>query len=394
MTAEGQGEPEKTRKMSRRSFVVGVGTGVLVGALAVAGVESALTSKSPTSVATSTVAGPTSTVTSTVTITETSIVTDTVTSTETSTERLAIFSDPRLAKLVNSEVTPNDDFYVVYLDIFPSVDVSSWSLAVDGLVNNPKTYSYQDIQALPQNTQYTTLECVGNAVNGSLIGNAKWGGVKLSDLFADVGGLGSGARYVVFFSADSYSVGIPIEKAMMPDTLLAYNMNDQTLPEEHGYPLRSVIPGLYGMMNAKWINEISVVDSVYEGYYQTRGWTNDATINTGTFIVVPESGQASLSENDGSVIIAGFAFAGDRGVSKVEVSFDNGGTWQQAMLKTPLSNLTWVLWAYDWHPLATGQYQVLARATDGSGEVQTSTVAYSFPNGSTGYSSELVQITS
>ena len=306
----------------------------------------------------------------------------------------AIFRDPRLAGLVDSEVTPDGSFYRVAIDILdPSVDASSWSLMVDGLVNNPKRYSLADVQGLPQTTQYSTFECVSNEVNGNLISNGKWGGVKLSDLLADAGGVQSGANYVVFYSVDGYSVGIPVDKAMMPDSLVAYLMNDQALPVGHGYPLRGVIPGLYGMMSAKWINRISVVGSSYGGYWQTRGWTNNAEIYTETFVVIPESRQASLSQNGGSVIVAGYAFAGDRGISKVEVSFDNGKTWQQAELKTPLSNLTWALWAYDWHPQAAGQFQVIARATDGAGQVQTSSVMDTFPNGATGYVAELVEVT-
>jgi len=306
----------------------------------------------------------------------------------------AIFRDPRLASLVDSEVTPNDDFYRVAIDIIdPTVDTSSWSLMVDGLVNAPKSYSIQDLQSFPQVSQYTTFECVSNKVNGNLISNAKWGGVKISDLLANTGGVQPGANYLVFYSVDGYSVGIPLAKGMMEDSILAYSMNDQALPVSHGYPLRAVIPGLYGMMSAKWIRKVSVVGSVYEGYWQTRGWTNDATIYTESFIVLPSPSTVSISQNGGSIIVAGYAFAGDRGVSTVEVSFDNGRTWQQAALKKPLSNLTWALWAYEWEPPAAGEYQVIARATDGSGQVQTSVAMDNFPNGATGYVSASLQVT-
>ena len=306
----------------------------------------------------------------------------------------AIFSDPRLSTLVDSEVTPNNDFYRVAIDIIdPSVDATSWSLQVLGLVNNPKAYSIEDVQALPATSQYTTFECVSNDVNGDLISNALWQGVKISDLLADVGGTQSGAVYVVFYSVDGYSVGIPLSKAMLDDSLLAYNMNGQALPVSHGYPLRAVIPGLYGMMSAKWIKQISVVDEVYQGYWQTRGWSNDGTIFTETFIALPRAGTASLSQNGGSVIVAGYAFAGERGISKVEVSFDNGNTWQEAQLKKALSNRTWVLWAYEWTPPATGSYEVIARATDGTGQVQTSNATPTFPNGATGYAMIPLRVT-
>jgi DMSO/TMAO reductase YedYZ molybdopterin-dependent catalytic subunit len=306
----------------------------------------------------------------------------------------AIFSDPRLTALVSSEVTPNDRFYRVAIDIIdPTVDASSWSLMADGLVNSPRSYSLQDIQSFPQVSQYSTFECVSNKVNGNLISNAKWGGVKISDILANAGGVQPGANYVVFYSVDGYSVGIPLAKAMMDDSLLAYNMNDQQLPVQHGYPLRAVIPGLYGMMSAKWVKRMSVIGSVYDGYWQTRGWTNDARIYTETFIAAPSASSVSISQNGGSIIVGGYAFAGDRGISKVEVSFDNGRTWQVAQLKKPLSNLTWALWAYEWTPPSAGEYQIIARATDGGGQVQTSNVADTFPNGATGYVSATLQVT-
>jgi DMSO/TMAO reductase YedYZ molybdopterin-dependent catalytic subunit len=299
----------------------------------------------------------------------------------------AIFRDPRLSSLVDSEITPSSRFYRVAIDIIdPSVDASSWSLGVDGSVDSQKNYTLDAVKALPSATQYTTLECVSNEINGDLISNAKWKGVKLSDLLADVGGVQTNGKYVVFYSVDGYSVGIPLTKAMEPESILAYEMNDQPLPTGHGYPLRAVIPGLYGMMSAKWINRMSVLDSVYDGYWQTRGWTNDARVNTVAFVVTPITGsQVSISKNGGEIIVAGYAFAGDRGISKVEVSFDEGHTWSQAQLKRPISNLTWALWAYAWTPQKTGQTVIYVRATDGGGSAQTSTPAPTFPNGATGY---------
>ncbi len=304
-----------------------------------------------------------------------------------------IFSDPRLTSLVDSEVTPSSSFYRVAIDVIdPVVDASVWSLKVDGLVKAPKSYSLQDLTRLPQTSQYTTLECVSNELNGDLIGNANWTGVKISDLVADAGGVGPGATYVVFYSVDGYSVGIPLARALMPDSLAAYGMNGQDLPVRHGYPLRGLIPGLYGMMSAKWVERISVVGSVYEGYWQTRGWTNTATVHSQAFIIPLPPAQASLSKYGGSIILAGYAFAGDRGISKVEVSFDNGRTWEEAQVKPPISDITWALWAYEWKPGSAGEYSVLARAVDAAGKVQTSSGEGTYPNGATGYVNALVQI--
>ncbi len=305
-----------------------------------------------------------------------------------------IFEDPRLASLVNSEITDNASFYRVDIDLTPPiVNASSWSLNLMGTVS-PKTYSLAELQRLPQVEEFTTFECVSNTVNGNLLSTAKWTGVRLIDLFQDAGGLPSSAVYVVFSSEDNYSVGIPVSKATMPDSILAYKMNDADLPAEHGYPLRAVIPGLYGMMSAKWITRIQVLASGFVGYWQSRGYTKDATINTLAFLRVPaDNAVVSLSKNNGSVLLGGYAFAGDRGISKVEISVDGGRTWQQAELKQPISNLTWTLWALDWHPESAGVYQVYARATDGNLAPQTPTANPPYPNGATGYAMITVNVT-
>ncbi len=307
----------------------------------------------------------------------------------------SIFRDPRLVALVDSEVTSNDAFYRVAIDTFdPDVMASEWTLSVNGLVAAAKSYTLADLQKLPKAEEYSTFICVSNEINGGLVSNAKWSGVKLSDLFADAGGLSSSAIYVVFHSVDGYTVGIPVAKALEPESMLAYEMNGADLPQRHGYPLRAVVPGLYGMMSAKWVRQVEVVDSVYLGYWQTRGWSNVASVQTASFIRVPQDGASvSLSQNGGSVIIGGMAYAGDRGISKVEVSVDGGKSWQQATLKPPASNLSWVLWAFEWSPQGTGAYAVYARATDGGSALQTSAQAGSFPSGATGYAMSTVNVT-
>ncbi len=299
----------------------------------------------------------------------------------------AIFDDPRLAPLVDSEVTSNDSFYRVAIDVFdPVVSASEWSLGLGGLVANAKSYSLADLQALPQTQQYSTFICVSNLVNGDLISNAQWGGVRLSDLLSDAGGASPSAKYVVFHSVDGYTVGVPVSRALEPQSMLAYEMNGESLPPRHGYPLRAVIPGLYGMMSAKWVRQVELSDSVFLGFWQTRGWSNDATVQTAVFVRLPQDGTSvSLSQNGGTVMLGGVAFAGDRGISKVEVSLDGGKTWNEAVLKPPASKLSWVLWAYEWSRPAVGQYTVYARATDGNGQVQTSALADPYPSGATGY---------
>lgn len=311
-------------------------------------------------------------------------------------EAPSIFSDPRLSSLVDSEVTPNGDFYRVAIDIWdPSVDVSTWSLQVAGVEGSGKSYSLSELEALPMTTEYNTFECVSNQINGNLISNALWGGVKLSDLFSDAGGLPQGAQNVVFYSVDGYSVAIPISTAMRSESMVAYEMNGVALPQRHGYPLRVVIPGLYGMMSAKWVRKIQIINSSYMGYWQTRGWSDVGIVQTVAFIIIPEDGvQSSLSQNKGTILLGGYAYAGDRGISKVEVSTDNGVTWQTATSKPSLANNTWTLWAFPWSPSATGSYNIYARATDGTGALQTSAETDTFPNGATGYAMISVDVVS
>jgi DMSO/TMAO reductase YedYZ molybdopterin-dependent catalytic subunit len=308
----------------------------------------------------------------------------------------SIFSDPRLADLVDGEVTSNGNFYRVAIDIFdPSVDGSTWNLQVGGVSGNGKTYTLPEVQALPSTTEYNTFECVSNFVNGNLISNASWTGVKLSDLFSDAGGVPSDAQNVVFYSVDGYSVAIPIGTAMHSDSMVAYQMNGVTLPQKHGYPLRAVIPGLYGMMSAKWVRKIQIINTSYDGYWQTRGWSPTGIVQTLAFIIVPGDGASpSLSQNKGTIILGGYAYSGDRGISKVEVSTDNGNTWQTATLKPALADNTWTLWAFAWSPSQTGSYSIFARATDGSGALETSTPTDTFPNGATGYAMTSLNVVS
>ena len=302
-----------------------------------------------------------------------------------------IFSDPRIADLVASEVTDTRIFYRVDIDSFPpQIDFDQWTLNVTGEVNKQLTITKNDLLAMPTSDEYATLECVSNTVNppGALISNAKWTGVPLATILNQAG-LSSDAIYVIFHCAEGYSVGIPIKRALEPGALLAYKMNDELLPTEHGSPLRAIIPGLYGMMNAKWITGIEVSNSIYLGYWQERGWTNNAQINTTSIIYYPQAG----AQVSGSLPIAGVAFAGDRGISKVEVSTDGGSTWNQAELKTPKSPYSWVLWAYEWTPTTNGNQTIIVRATDGSGQAQDSTDSQPFPNGATGYNSIQVTVT-
>jgi DMSO/TMAO reductase YedYZ molybdopterin-dependent catalytic subunit len=302
-----------------------------------------------------------------------------------------IFRDSRITDLVGSEVTDNRVFYRVDINaIPPQLDFDKWSLKISGKVSNPTIFTKSSFLALPTKDEYATLECVSNTINppGGLISDAKWTGVPLATILNQAG-LTSDAKFVVFRCADGYTVGIPLERAMQPGALLVYKMNDQALPTEHGFPLRAMVPGVYGMMNAKWITEIEAMDHVYLGYWQDRGWSNDAKIKTTSIIYYPPS----QVQGNGPLPIAGTAFAGDRGISKVEVSTDGGNTWNPAILKKPRSPCSWILWAYEWTPAQKGNYTVMVRATDGNGQPQESNSVQPFPDGASGYHSVQVTVT-
>jgi DMSO/TMAO reductase YedYZ molybdopterin-dependent catalytic subunit len=307
------------------------------------------------------------------------------------------FEDPRLAPLLDSEVTPTYLFYRIDINpIVPVVDATSWTLTVKGLVNNPLTITYEEIKAMPSVKEYATLQCVSNKIGGDLISTALWKGVRLKDVLQKAQ-VKAGAKYIAVRCYDGYDVGIPLERGLLDGSILAYEMNLAPLTSEHGYPVRAIVPGLYGMMNPKWITEIELVDNVYEGYWARNGWTNVATEQTHSFIVIP--GQAPVRDRfrnldveninivpGQKVPVAGIAFAGDRGIAKVEVSTDGGVTWKSASIKDPLSKYTWVLWTAGFTPAtAQGDYRIVVRATDKTGKIQTAEVTPPFPDGATGY---------
>jgi DMSO/TMAO reductase YedYZ molybdopterin-dependent catalytic subunit len=308
--------------------------------------------------------------------------------------RPAGFEDPRLTALLASEITPTDLFYRVDINpIPPTVDVNSWQLEVKGLVSQTLTITYEELKAMPSIQQIATLECVSNKIGNDLISTAIWNGIRLKDLL-EKSKVKPDAKYIVFRCADGYDVGIPLERGFQEGSILAYGMNGEALTTKHGYPVRAIIPGLYGMMNPKWITEIELVGEIYEGYWQKKGWANNAQYNTHSFIVIPGSDPVrKVFRNLGAlnivvgeeIPIAGVAFAGDRGILKVEVSSDGGATWKEARIKDPLSPYTWVLWATELNVTTKGNYKIVVRATDKTGKIQTSEVRDPFPNGAMGY---------
>ncbi|HEX9235475.1 MAG TPA: molybdopterin-dependent oxidoreductase, partial [Actinomycetota bacterium] len=216
---------------------------------------------------------------------------------------------------------------------------------------------------------------------------AKWAGVPLP-LVLDRADVHTGAVEVVFHAAGGYSDSLSIDQAMDRSTLVAIGMNDHVLPRAHGFPARILSVGTYGMKNPKWLSGIEVVDRPYEGYWEQRGWSKAAIVKTESRIDTPRG----TTVHGPSVSIAGIAFAGNRGVSKVEVSTDGGRSWDPAHLRTPLSAYTWRQWLYRWAPRTRGQAGILVRAYDGRGSVQTSRYVRPHPDGASGYDATTVDV--
>lgn len=271
--------------------------------------------------------------------------------------------------------------------IDPRVDVADWKLYVAGHVERPFELTFAELLDLAAVERPHTLECISNEIGGDLTSTAIWAGVPMADLLARAGPLPD-AFDVVMTSVDGYTDSVPITKAQDPDTLVAYLMNGQTIPEEHGYPVRALIPGIYGMKNVKWLTRIDVMTGDFLGYWMERGWSDVATYNTHVRIDSP----TGPVRGGAPVQVAGIAFAGSRGIRRVEVSTDGGTTWAEAVLEQPPGRQTWLRWRYEWAAPSTGRHRLTARATDGTGQVQTSVQRPPFPSGSSGYHSREVTV--
>jgi DMSO/TMAO reductase YedYZ molybdopterin-dependent catalytic subunit len=281
------------------------------------------------------------------------------------------FDVPGLAPLV----TPIDDFYTVDEEIVdPIVDVGAWRLRIDGAVDEPVELTYDELLALPQIEQHATLECISNPVGGDLISTATWTGIPMATLLERAGVRG-GAVEVVCRAVGGYSDSLPLADAMRSVTIVAVGMNGRALPRAHGYPARVLAPGYFGMKQPKWLEHLEVVTEPYQGYWEQRGWTKAAVVRTMSRV-------DGFGEVAGGTFVAGVAFAGDRGIARVEVSLDDGATWADAELERPLSGLTWRRWRLPFDPRTDPV--VIVRATDGNGVVQPAATMDPHPSGATG----------
>jgi DMSO/TMAO reductase YedYZ molybdopterin-dependent catalytic subunit len=304
------------------------------------------------------------------------------------------YRGPKVQKI--TPIRPDDEFYQVSKNLIdPDIARDSWRLDIVGQVENPRVYSFADIAALPAVEQETTLLCISYGVGSGLCSNAIWKGVPLPTLLAQVKPKAN-VTTVLFRAADGYYETFRFPKAMEPTTLVAYEMNGEPLPQRHGFPLRLIVPGLYGEKNPKWLTRIELLTEADGrlhrrhgcGFYKEQGWgrQGDAIPTHSRFDAPQVRGDhfEAPFQVGKTVELRGMAFGGDRGISKVEISSDDGKTWVDAEIIKPGTKLSWSLWSYQWTPAEEAESRLVVRATDGNGQLQISEYRDQVPDGATG----------
>ncbi|WP_433387694.1 molybdopterin-dependent oxidoreductase [Micromonospora sp. KLBMP9576] len=298
-------------------------------------------------------------------------------------------ADLSLAQLA-PYVTPNSGFYRIDTAlVVPQVDPGTWRLRIHGRVRDEIELSFADLLARPMVERYVTLACVSNEVGGDLVGNARWLGVPIRELLDEAGPL-EGADQVVGRSVDGWTCGTPT--AVLRDgrdALLAVGMNGAPLPVEHGFPVRMVVPGLYGYVSAcKWVTELELTSFAdFDAYWVPRGWSAQGPVKTQSRIDTPRPRNRLTA---GLITVAGVAWAPHRGIRRVEVRVDDG-PWREAALTRVVSVDTWVQWSWRWDA-TPGKHTLAVRATDATGETQTGRRQGVVPDGATGWHTVTVTV--
>jgi DMSO/TMAO reductase YedYZ molybdopterin-dependent catalytic subunit len=281
-------------------------------------------------------------------------------------------------------IVPADQFYKIDTRLtIPHLAAEGWTVKVTGMVNNELELTYDQLAAMPLFEQWVTIACVSNEVGGNLVGNAKWTGVLLNSVL-EMAGVQPGATQVVGRAFDGFTVGFPTDhlSGAGKNAMVALLMNGDLLPAAHGFPVRLIVPGLYGYVSAtKWLSEIELTTwEAFNGYWVPLGWSKTAPILTQSRIDVPRNGSTVVA---GQVTVAGVAWAPTRGISKVEVSADRG-PWVTADLSVPLADTTWIQWRASL-ALDVGSHRISVRATDGTGALQEEIPTRPPPDGARGW---------
>ena len=290
------------------------------------------------------------------------------------------------------EFTPLERHYRIDINtIPPKIDEHQWQLKIAGLVEKPLALTLEDLQKFEPTNQFITLSCISNPVGGDLIGTTRWTGVSLQRLLPELR-LRPGATHLKIRSADDFFEVVSLDAIKAdPRIMLTYAWDGVPLPREHGFPLRIYIPDIHGMKQPKWIESIEATDHWEPGYWVERGWNEVAKMHATSVIDTVAVDMTVIGADQRKLVpIGGVAHAGARGISTVEVQVD-GGPWQQAQLRTPLSPLTWVIWRYDW-PFQSGKHTFTVRCYDGNGTSQVATLSPPEPNGATGLDSKSMML--
>jgi len=282
------------------------------------------------------------------------------------------------------------NFYQVDINsVDPTVDAERWSLRVSGAVDEERDFDYETLTGMDSEDRFVTLRCVGESLNGRKMDTAVWTGVPVTDLLGDL----PAECCVMARAADDFFEEFPL--AALEDALLAYEMNGEPLPRGHGYPVRLLVPGHWGEINVKWLTELEVLEEAQDGYWERRGWHGTGPVETVAKL------HAVNRLEDGRVQVGGHAYAGTRGIERVEISTDGGETWEEARLSEPLAGEdsqsgeswsgtdVWRQWEHTYDP--DGPHEAVVRATDGTGTLQPSEEREAFPSGPTGWVSKRVE---
>jgi DMSO/TMAO reductase YedYZ molybdopterin-dependent catalytic subunit len=290
------------------------------------------------------------------------------------------------------EFTPLERHYRIDINtIPPKIEERNWRLQITGLVEKPLTVTLEDLQRYEPMDQFVTLSCISNPVGGDLIGTTRWTGVSLQQLLPDLR-LKPGATHLKIRSADQFFEVVSLDAIKAdPRIMLTYSWDGVPLKRQHGFPLRIYIPDRYGMKQPKWIESIEATDHWESGFWPQRGWNKEAQMRATSVIDTVAVDMTIIDADHRKLVpIGGIAHAGARGISKVEVQVD-GGPWEQAELRTPLSELAWVIWKYDW-PYQSGNHTFTVRCYEGNGTPQIATPSPPEPNGATGLHSRSMML--
>ncbi len=301
-------------------------------------------------------------------------------------ERLQLAEDRSLSIAGDSMpglVSQIGEFYNVDIAQFdPRLSADDWSLSVTGDVEEEVTVDFDQLTAMPTEHRFVTLRCVGEDLNGRKMDTALWTGTPVKSLIEAAGPSGA-CNCAMVRAEDGYFVQYPL--AALENGFIAWGMNGQVLPESHGHPVRILVPGHWGETNVKWLSEIEFLEEEMDGYWERRGWHGTGPVNTVAKL------WSVQNVGNGHLQLAGHAYAGTRGIQRVEVSTDDGATWTDAELSEPLPGEdVWRQWRYEFEP--DGEHAVVVRATDGQGTVQPRGRADAFPSGATGWVRQTVSL--